>query len=374
MKIAYFLPCFASGGAETFIVNSIEAMVERGHECEIISITSGKSIYSNRLDDIGVLQTTLIDRDESGPIARYFWAYAKFYNYLKEHPVIDAIHFNVAQGEELPFVWIAKRMGVVARILHSHSSASKSPLKWAGHRICKLLFSRSATAYVACSDRAAAWMFSKNRVKSGNYIMMSNGIKVNEYRFSADERTAMRRNLGIDDAFCFISVGRLEDEKNHIFMIDAFSEIKKKIGNAKLLLVGDGSLKREIIKRIKEKGLEEQVMLLGLRNDIPALLSAADCFILTSKFEGFPYCLVEAQAAGLPCVVANTISKQCAITPLMVFAPLRIEEFSERACEQFGKPGSNRESFAQRVGEAGFDVDSNANTLLELYVNGDCSC
>jgi glycosyltransferase involved in cell wall biosynthesis len=139
---------------------------------------------------------------------------------------------------------------------------------------------------------------SANRIE-----VVYNGIDVTAYGGSATQRTAVRQSLGLaDDDVAIIQVARLNVLKDHPTAIRAMAQLVTCCPRAKLLLVGDGEERPKIEALVAELGISSQVKLLGTRRDIAGLLSAADVFLLSSISEGIPLTLIEAMAAGLPCV------------------------------------------------------------------------
>lgn len=114
----------------------------------------------------------------------------------------------------------------------------------------------------------------------------------------------------IKDVPLIIHAGRFSKQKNHVFLIEVFSEFLKECSNAHLVLVGDGPQKDDIVHLAVEKGIESNIHFLDVRSDIPEILSAGDIFLFPSLYEGIPLVLVEAQAAYLPCLVSEAINKK----------------------------------------------------------------
>ena len=142
------------------------------------------------------------------------------------------------------------------------------------------------------------------RFSVSNTVVVKNGINLDSYRHPAINKNEMRKSLRIsDDAFVVGHVGRFSPEKNHRFIIEVFSLLLKKEPKAFLLLIGTGDERESIEGLIKEKGIEERVLILSSRTDIPELLNAMDVFILPSLYEGLPVSLIEAQASGKRCIV-----------------------------------------------------------------------
>lgn len=371
MRLLYFIPRFASGGAEAFIVNVCEQMVARGHSCGIVSIDARESVYDSKLEKLGVVRTTLVRMASGNLLSLYKSGLVEFKKMLdSQSGEIDVIHFNVAQGEELPFIWVAKRLGVPSRILHSHNSGVNGAAKLIGHKICKALFRDVATSYMACSEEAAHWLLPVKVLDKGGYSIIKNGIATERFAFNEERRVAARRELGIGFDPCLLIVGRLDKQKNHMFLLDVLARLVRTEPRLKLVCVGDGPLKGELTARANELQLGNSVTWLGVREDVPDLLCAADCFVLPSLFEGFPFCLIEAQASGLKCVVADTVSSQCALTDLVEYCPLNADLFAEEILASLQAKTVTRGCYAKRIREAGYDISATADDLLAKYEGG----
>ena len=135
-------------------------------------------------------------------------------------------------------------------------------------------------------------------------------------------REKYRELLNVQDKYVILNVGRLLPVKNQLFLIELMKEINKEHKNVVLLIAGDGILKEELKQKINSYHLQENIILLGNRDDVPNILNAADVFIMPSLFEGLPLATIEAQANGLPVILSDTISKECNITGLVRFISL----------------------------------------------------
>ena len=150
----------------------------------------------------------------------------------------------------------------------------------------------------------------KNKFKKAKQIELINGIGVYEkklnFEMTEKERIEFRRIWGLEkDDFVLIQIGELNKNKNQIMTIEAMKIAIKENPNIKLLLAGTGPLKELYEKKIKEYELEKNILLLGFRNDVPKLLKIVDCLISTSKREGLPVNVIEAQISGVPVIATN---------------------------------------------------------------------
>lgn len=109
-----------------------------------------------------------------------------------------------------------------------------------------------------------------------------------------------------EDEVVFVSVARLTPEKDHLTLIKAFENVSKLYRNTKLFLVGDGPMREELQREVREREIGDRVIFLGIRKDVPEILSASDVFVLSSIYEGNPLSVMEAMAAGKS-VIATSV-------------------------------------------------------------------
>jgi glycosyltransferase involved in cell wall biosynthesis len=162
-------------------------------------------------------------------------------------------------------------------------------------------------AWVAVSEHARHVVTRAFRVPLEEVTVIPNGIApVSAGEMSRAERTEVRRKLGIpDSAFIALSVGRLSDQKGHADIVTAAAEAARRFPHVHFVIAGDGEERGRLDGLIREQQLETTVHLLGERDDVDRLLRAADLFVFPSRFEGFPFALLEAAARGLPIVSAD---------------------------------------------------------------------
>ena len=150
-----------------------------------------------------------------------------------------------------------------------------------------------------------------------NVHKLNNGVDVKTYKFNPAERRRIREQYGIDDKDILVGhIGRFSKQKNHDYILRIFAECQNRNKNSVLMLVGTGERINEIKEKVDALGLFEKVIFTGVRTDIPDVLAAMDCFILPSLFEGMPNTAIEAQASGLKCLLADTITNEAKITNL----------------------------------------------------------
>ena len=257
---------------------------------------------------------------------------------------------------------IAKHNGVKKVIVHSHAA------EWSSHFIgkirnrllCKNIQCFSDT-YFACSEAAGDHVF-----KNLNYKVINNAVDLEKFSFSELKRTQLRQAMRLEGKIVIGHVGRFNPQKNHPFIIEVFNEIVKQRPNAVLLLIGEGKLQQDIKSMAYKMNLTDKMLFLNNRTDVNDLYSAMDVFILPSLYEGLPMAGVEAQAAGLRCVMSENVTKEAAIGDV---AFLKLSDSIEVwANEIIQKAESERTANAfQTAKSKGFSIADEAKKLSELY-------
>ena len=368
-EVLLFVPRFESGGAESFIVNVAEELVAMGMSCRVLSIDGSPSVYDSRLLSIGVEREVLMRDSHSNPIVKYLRAYRLFDYYLSQRSKrICAIHFNLAQGEDLPFVRMSKHHGIERRIVHSHNSSATNVIKKIGHVVFKRIFGEEGTVYCACSNQAARWLFTKSIIKNNRYFLVKNGIHTLNYRFSESSRHKARFMLGVKEGTKLsLFVGRLSKQKNLEYLLREFARTIISDPNQMLAIVGEGALENELKEVASTLDIDSHLLWLGQRSDIPDLMSAADIFILPSIFEGFPFTLVEAQTSGLPCIVSDRVSQECRLTASIQYVPLLPGSFSDAILRTHANSCEKRIEGFNEVRSAKYDIRDTAENLMQAY-------
>ncbi len=281
----------------------------------------------------------------------------------------DAVHIHGDVAYKLLVYSVAARLAGVGKIiLHSHASGTDGAhrdIKRRLHLLSRRFLKWTGTEYVSCSDLAADWMFPN--VNAKKITIIHNGVDLDKFRFSPDARQAMREAWDLGDAFVLGHVGRFEYQKNHTYLIDVFRAVKDRIPGARLFLVGEGSLQEEIRKKVDRCGLSGDVIFAGLSREVPKLLSAFDLFVLPSHFEGLPIVGVEAQAAGLPVLFADTITREAKLTGDAQFLPIGEGDIARwtdavEACRDKERNDPYDSLKAQH-----FSLDDTIREFLELY-------
>ncbi|WP_308636709.1 glycosyltransferase family 1 protein [Paenibacillus silvisoli] len=212
------------------------------------------------------------------------------------------------------FAPIAKKNGIRNVITHSHTT-KYSDRKFSAIRNKVLCFPvrRQADYYFACSKAAAKFLYGEKSLQEKKTYILNNAVDVEKFTFNKEKSEYIKRQLGLEGKLVIGHIGRFNEQKNHEFLIEIFSEINKVNNDAILILAGTGPLEEKIVAKVKKYNLENHVKFLGQRNDINELLQAMDALVLPSLYEGLPVVGVEAQAAGLPCFFSENITNEVGV-------------------------------------------------------------
>lgn len=210
---------------------------------------------------------------------------------------------------------LAAKKGGAKTVCHAHNETDP---KKAAHYAGRLLMNRAADACHACSEGAGRWMFG-NRP----FTVLKNAIDIEAFRYRPDGEARIRAEFGLGQARIYGNIANFRREKNHLYLLKVFRLIRERDPEAVLICLGDGALRGEIEEAVREQHLEDSVILAGTRGDVADMMSAMDVLLFPSVFEGLPVTLVETQAACLPALVSDRVTKDAEVTErLLRFMPI----------------------------------------------------
>lgn len=280
----------------------------------------------------------------------------------------DAIWVNLCTLSNIESLKYAKKYGVKVRIIHSHNSENMgSKLTLLLHKLNRLNIEKYATDFWACSDLAGTFFYNSKIMSDKNYKVINNAIDLEKFKFDEDIRQRYREELCLEDKFVVGHVGRFHFQKNHEFLINVFYELQKMKDNAVLMLIGDGEDREKITKQINDLGIQEKVMLLGLRKDVNNLFMAMDTMIFPSLFEGLGLVLIEAQATGLSCFTSDVVPILTRLSNNIEY--ISLDKTSKEWAELiFGKLNTTKRyiNAVKNIKDHGYDIKEQAKNFVEL--------
>ena len=291
VNVLFLLQTLRRGGSENIVKDLCQHLSPEKFNFFVIALIDGQ--LKDTFREMGI-PTLCVQRDQKG----FFAATREISSFIKKHKidVVNAHHFT-------PFVhgvYGAKARGCrIYYTAHSRHEVDLIGRFWSTIGSFLLRFSDGSIGISPDVSRAIKQTFHLPDVK---VLTILNAVNHRRFNGAVDRQTK-RRELGIDEAVPVIGcVGNLRMQKNYPNLIKAFAIVRKVVGRAKLMIVGEGKREDELRSLTKKLGLEEDVMLLGPRSDVPEILKALDVYCLASSFEGLPLSLLEAMLVGLPAV------------------------------------------------------------------------
>ncbi|PFP29490.1 glycosyl transferase family 1 [Bacillus sp. AFS073361] len=360
LRILHVVVNMNRGGAETLLMN-----LYRNIDRSIIQfdfLTCKEGIFDKEINQMGGKVHRIPYISDVGHF-QYIKQLDTFFANHQEYKIVHS-HMDKMSGLVLR---AAKRAGIPNRISHSHSTSNEGSIiakfyKWyAGKHILP-----NATKLLACSNQAAKWLF-KN--KSEKALILKNGIECERFKFSPKIRGEIRAELKVNDESLIIGhVGRFSTPKNHLFLIEIYKEVIKVHPNSKLILVGDGPLLLEIKSKVSEYNLTEKVEFLGVRSDVDHLLQAFDLFIFPSFYEGLPVTVIEAQGAGLPCLISDSITQEVDMgLNLVEFFPISNKDVWIERIKKIEPDKVQRFLSVPVLSKKGYDIKDTSKQLQDFY-------
>ena len=306
------------GGAETFLMKLYRKLDKEFYQMDFCVNIKEEGVYDSEIIKMGGKIFHIPTKSENIKQFR-----RELINVIKmeKYDYVLRITSNAMGFWDLK---IAKKAGAKVCVARSSNSNDAEGIKAKiAHKLGKILYSRYVDVKIAPSDLAAKYTFGKKAYENGDVEILHNALDLDVYKFDLEGRKKVRREFGILDSEILCGhIGRFSKQKNHEYLIDVFERVCQMHSNYKLLLVGTGELEEHIRRKCEYLGLNEKVIFAGTRSDIPEILSAMDVYVFPSFYEGMPNTIIEAQATGLPCIVADTITKFADITGDVEFLPI----------------------------------------------------
>lgn len=375
VKILHVLFKLDPGGLENWLMQVLRRLDRQRFEIDFLVHSPEKGLFEDQAVALGGRVLRL-------PYTSIPLHYAReFRRLLAEHGPYQAIHSHLALGG-FHLRW-AHQIGVPVRIVHTHSDedqrARHHPLwRRLARKVSQHQIRRYATVGLAVSRQAAQGRFGPRWQEDQRFQILPCAIPLDAFTGRVD-RGSVRRSLGLpESAFVLGHVGRLVPEKNHGLLIDLAAEVCRRLPEAYLLLVGDGPLRRQLEDRVRSLNLAARVVFTGFRDDISEILQGAiDLFLFPSQYESAGMAMVEAQAAGLPCLISDTIPEEVVVVPELVQrVPLTggPRGWAEAVlANRHHKAFMNTLEAAGRIRGTLFDLDANIRYLEALYSAGPCA-
>ena len=366
LRILQVLGSLNMGGAESRIMDVFRHLDHDKIQFDFLIFQDGPQVYEQEAQELGA---AVIRRNM--PRARTILSHIRELRKVIRAGHYHAVHAHTSYHSGLVMfaAWLEK---IPVRITHARTTGTKRDgqtqklMIWFGKQLIK----HFATERFAISDAAGRYLFADR-----SYTVLPNAIEVSRYQgLSADEKAKLRLELQLSpSSFVIGQIGRFDPMKNHTFSLHWFSQYRKMHPDAKLVFVGDGLLRKEVESLADELGLRDHLRFTGIRKDAAKLIQSFDIILLPSIFEGLAGVVLEAQAAGIPSVISDTVPteadfgldlvRRCSLTA-------GFEDWSDAVDAGRGQKRTDYNNICAAFEQRGFSLIHEIDILCAAYLKG----
>ena len=357
IRVLHVLQRMEAGGTQAFLMNLYRNIDRTKVQFDFMVEYTAPQFYDDEIKSLGGrIYRSSFREDHDLPRFRHFLR--DFFAEHREYRIVHCHAYTVGY-----FVLkAAEDAGVPVRIAHSHNNSMSGvtvPLKL----VMRRLFPIHATNLMAASTEAGKFLFG-NRP----FTVVKNAIDVDHFRFDPAVRSEARSELGLGDAFVIGNVGRLHQQKNQSFLLEVFAKLSNAMPEARLLLVGSGPLRDQLVDKAGQLGIDSKIVLLSNRTDMDRLYQAMDIFVLPSLYEGLGIVAIEAQSAGLPTICSMGVAEDANVSSL--FQRASLDDGPAAWVSAIVDNAGVREPVLgpEGVKAHGFDVRDNSLKMQEWYL------
>jgi glycosyltransferase involved in cell wall biosynthesis len=357
------------GGIQSWLMHLLRVIDREHYQMDFLVHDNQPCAYNQEIRELG--SKILYCSGAGNP-----WKYAQsFARLLSAQEPYDVIHSHVYAFTGF-VLRLAARQGVPLRIAHAHTDRGalerrRGLIRRCQLRLMKAWIERHAVVKLAASGNAAEDLFGPGWQQDPAVRVMHCGLDLTPFKVVPD-RAELRAHLRLPaDALVIGHVARFVPAKNHAFLIEVAAEAIKLNDRVRLLLVGDGPLRRDMERGAAALGIAGHVLFAGERDDVPAIMRGAmDVFVFPSTHEGLGLVLIEAQAAGLPCLISDRVPREVEVVPGLV-SRLPIEEppalWAKRLLEIAAAPRTGRVEALKAVETSDFNISRSVRQITRIY-------
>lgn len=349
------------GGVETFIYNTTKFSDKTKYEYDYLVHGADHCVFQKGITEFYGDDSHIhfVRKIKSNPIG---WLKDMLKFYRTNAKKYDYIHLQTGAASEVIYAFPFCLFYGIKVISHSHNGNGYNPFI---NMIFRPILNFVTCKWLACSQVAAEWLFGN---KADKAVIINNGIDPERFSYSEKKRKLIRSKYGIEDEFVIGHIGRFSEQKNHEKIIEIFLEIKKKVSDAKLLLVGVGEKEESVKSIVNSLDCKEDIIFAGRQAETEAYYSAFDVFLMPSLYEGLPIVGIEAQSTGLPCFFSDQIDKQILITDSATMIALNnsAKEWAIAIVNGVDNKMS-RDRYAEVIGEKGYSIKDTIKLLELIY-------
>lgn len=352
----------ATGGISRVVLGICQILVDENYAFDIAIDNPEIGFSGYKLQELGCNLIII-------PRRRQLIQYYKSMKELVRKKNYEYIHIHLNESSWLPLI-LTRMFGCKRVFVHMHTARKPEGIKDTFNFFFLRVFSGLlAEKLIACSTEAGISMYGERLCKKRSVIKCKNYIDAEKYLYNKDSRDKIRNELGCNSETLLIGcVGMLREEKNNIFSVKVFERVLDYTMNTKLVFVGDGTKRSELMEYISKHGLNDKVILVGSKNNVADYLSSFDCFLMPSLYEGFGLAALEAIASGLPVVLSDAITKDLNLFDDVYYQSLKAEPAEwAKIIISLKNNCKDRSMAAETVKEKGFDYFSSKSDYQTMY-------
>lgn len=351
------------GGIESYMMNYYRNFNRSKIQIDFVAIGLERAAYDDEIESLGGRMYYIPKKSKD------YLGYKKGLReifrtgkYKIVHTHMDAMGMTVLKE--------AKKCNIPIRIAHSHNTQhlTNNPIKLKINEYARNNINKYATHMFACSELAGRWLFGDEAFESRKVEIVKNAIDIEKFIFNEEKRNSIRKELAIlNDEIVIGHVGRFDYQKNHMFILKFFSKLLKDNKKLKLILIGNGHLKEEVIKQINTLKIEKYVKIIDACDNVNEMYNAFDIFVLPSHFEGLGIVAIEAQVNGLQCVLSDRVPNEAKVSNNVEFISIEKEDLWSNSIGKLIENGLDRNMDKQDIVDFGYDIKSEAKKIQDKY-------
>lgn len=364
IRVLQVLHVLDRGGAEAMVMNLYRRIDRTKVQFDFLVHSQKRGLFEEEIKSLG----GRIFRIRAFKGYNLIPYYRDCRNFFSEHPEIKIVHGHL--GSCAAYYLRAAKKYCIFTIAHSHAAYSAFSFYFAAYKFFSYPTRWVADQLFGCSTEAGVSRFGHKVIKTAKYSNFNNAVDTEQFKFNSGRRMTLRTEFGFgEDTLVIGTVGRIATPKNPFRIYSIFKEILQHHTDTVCLWVGTGEMEDEIKRLIARDGLEQKIMMAGLRSDIPAVMSAMDCMVFPSIREGLPVSVVESQMANLPCVISTNVSRETQFSDLLTWRSLSDSDtvWAADAISLAENYRNRREHYFFSPETSGYDIDSTVASLTKFY-------
>lgn len=367
IRVLHVLGNTQLGGAESRIMDLYRHIDRSRVQFDFLVHTGAEGHFDKEINKLGG-RIFRVPRFRIYNIFAYKKALREFF---KEHHEFRAVQGHITSSASV-YLPVAKKAGIPITIAHARSAGVDKGIKGKLTRWMRRNLSKKTDYMFTCSRLAGISVFGEKAVTEGKTVFIPNAIDCKAFDYNPGRREEIRKDLGITDKYVIGHVGRFHYAKNHEYLLRVFAKLCENGEDGReyaLILLGEGSGMENAKSLAEELGIENKVYFLGNHSNVYDYYQAMDYFVYPSRFEGLPGTVVEAQSAGLRCVMSDSICEEVVVTDLV--HTMSIEAEPAKWADYIRSTADyERKGHVPEMQKAGFDVNAQAEVMMKFYETG----